>query len=1180
MYKHYITIVVAVLLGSLAAWSAVPPVVSTDDGVHWYALRFCNGKAVVEAQGEGRQISTAGVTGSDAQMWKVEGSDAEGYTLTSRSGQRLYAEAVSRDGKLCTAAVPASANTRFVWNTTTNAAYAGYFVLSPKGNTGVFMNQWGGAGQGKPLALWNDRADENQPFEFVSEEELLCTAQRHALIPYPASIVNGTGTVAVSALSGIYCPEGPCLRYAREFAAQLKLTSGIELGVTAGTAAPAGASLVMSVDDGLPHEAYTLKVGADRGVEITAADSTGFFYALQTLRQLLPVAVYGTERQEADWSVPCVEIADRPQLGYRGFMMDVARHFFSKAEVKRVLDVMAAYKMNRLHWHLTDDQGWRIEIPEYPRLTEVGSIRKGSFTNAGGASKFFDDTEYGRGMWFSLDDLREIVAYAKALNIEILPEIDLPGHMVAAVTAYPEFSCDPTRTYEVRLDGGISQDVLNVGKDEVVDFLKCVLGHVAEVFPYPYIHIGGDECPTTQWKTNADCLRRVKEENLTGVEQLQSWLVEVLGTYLKEEYGKDIVVWDELLSHWQADNKVKPVIMAWNSIGKSADAANKGFKSIVCPYQSVYLDFMQVAENKADINELYQGGWGPNWVNTVESVYNLNPAGSLSGREEFCMGTQGNLWAETLCDSVQLEYQLLPRMLALSETAWLPASKKEWMGFYRRLQSHDEVLGLMGYTYARHYFEQPELTAAESAVAEARSILEAARPGCVGHPAQSEADALAAACGALEADMENAALLAALQDALKAYKKAEIMKPEEGKLYEIVSASTYYKAKYAGSTMYVADNGVRFHYTPQTEPEEIWTFSVKGTGFTLQNALTGQQVVVPAAGSNVTMGNNGTTVRVDLAAIASGKYSFVPGAVTITSTTGYATGSYKRLYADCTGYVKSDRNGAVCYPGTWFVREVTDFTDRLAGLVKKGQRILLTAAPGEMGEPTQEALGFLANSLIAPASEAVKAGGVTREVYEQYVELYKQYLAMPRSSVADGLNTGVCYRIRNAYFSDYYATGSTGGNVVPATLNAGSDFQLWCIGKNANGSVTLTNKGTGKAAYPASVSDGAVVKSGTAYNWTLEQMTTDTGGSGIAITDAGGTYSWYVNPDAWQTVVLKPKDWGASIWTFEETDVQTGITSAELPSEADNVYYDLQGRRVYRPAKGIFVTGNGRKVLK
>lgn len=1180
MYKYCITTIAALLLGCLAAWSAGPPVVSVGDDVHWYALRFCNGKAVVSAQGEGRQVRTSGITGSADQMWKIEGSDAEGYTLTSRSGQQLYAEATSRDGQLKTSAAPASVHTRFVWSTTTNATYAGHFVLSPKENTSVFMNQWGGAGQDVPLALWNNRSDENQPFEFVSEEELLNTSQRLPLIPYPAEIVYGTGRVSVSGLSGIYCPEGPCQRYAGEFAEQLKLTSGIGLAVTVARTAPAGAALLMTVDGSLPHEAYTLKADADGGIAITAADSTGFFYALQTLRQLLPVAVYGTGRQEADWSVPCVEIKDRPQLGHRGFMMDVARHFFSKVEVKRVLDIMAAYKMNRLHLHLTDDQGWRVEIPEYPRLTEVGSIRKGSFTNAGGATKFFDDTEYGRGMWFSLDDLREIVAYAKSLNIEILPEIDLPGHMVAAVTAYPEFSCDPSRTYEVRLDGGISQDVLNVGKDEVVDFLKCVLGHVAEVFPYPYIHIGGDECPTGQWADNADCLRRVAEEGLTGVEQLQSWLVEELGVYLKEKYDKDIVVWDELLAHWSATNQVKPVIMAWNSIGKSSDAANKGFRSIVCPYQALYLDFMQVSEDKADINELYQGGWGPNWVNSVESVYNLNPVASLNGREDYCMGVQGNLWAETLCDSVQLEYQLLPRMLALSETGWLPAAKKDWMGFYRRLQTHDEILDLLDYTYARHYFEQPVCTGAETAVSEARSILGKARPGCVGHPAQSQADALETACRALEAGMDSPERLTELQNAIRSYKDAPITQPEEGKLYEIVSAATYYKAMYAGSTVYVGNGGVRFHYTPQTEPEELWTFRAKDAGYTLQNAMTGQQMVIPDAGSNVSTGSQGTTVRIDLATTPSGKYTFVPGAVTISSTAGYAAGNYKRLYADCTGYVKSDANGAICYPGTWFIREVTDFTAQLGGLVKKGELILLTAVPDKMGEPTQEALDFLSASVVAPASAAVKAGGVTREVYEQYVALYRQYLAMPRNSVADGLDRSMYYRIRNAYFTNYYATGNAAGNVVPATLSAGSDYQLWRVGKNADGSVTLTNKGTGKDAYPASVADAAVVKTGAAYNWTLEMITTDTGGSGIAITDAGNTFSWYTNPSSWQTVILKPKDWGASVWTFEKTSIATGITAVGQDTEDGNACYDLLGRRVEQPAKGIFITGNGRKMLK
>lgn len=718
----------------------VEPQVSSGNQVHWYVLKFLNQNNVLEAKGDGAEVKTAGFKGNKNQLWKIEGNATTGYTLTCKNGMKLYTTTTAKEGKFKAGNTP-NENTHFVWQATTNTSYADGWVLSPKDDTKVYMNQWGGAGAGKSLGLWDDKASADQPLAFVKAEELLGEAENMLpLIPYPANLTRNEGTFNLKQLTAITTPAGDeaVARYAQEFATQLEKTSGIKVPVNPTTAAT---SLVMTKDATLAHEAYKLTVN-EAGINIAAADSTGFFYAIQTLKQLMPHAIYNRSGASTaiDWTVPCVEIADQPQLGHRGYMLDVARHFFSKTEVKRILDIMATYKMNRFHWHLTDDQGWRIDIPEYPKLAQVGAVRKGSFVNAGGSSKFFDDTEYGRGMYYTLDDLREIVAYAKNLNIEIIPEIDLPGHMVAAVAAYPEFSCDPTKKYEVRIDGGISKDVLNIGKDETIDFLKCVLGHMAEVFPYKYIHLGGDECPTDQWSHNADCLKRVKDEGLAGVNELQSWLVEKLGLYLKEKYDKDIICWDELLAHWKSDNTVKPVIMAWNHINKSKDAADKGFKSIVVPYQSLYLDMMQVPLSEVDVNEKYQGGWGDNWVNSVETVYGVNPVASLSGKENFCLGVQGNMWTETCNDSVEVEYQLLPRMLALSETGWLPAAKKDFASFYMRLQKNRDILDAKGLTYATHYFDEPDLTEQEAAVAEAASLLENAKPGKVGYPSQTEYD--------------------------------------------------------------------------------------------------------------------------------------------------------------------------------------------------------------------------------------------------------------------------------------------------------------------------------------------------------------------------------------------------------------------------------------------------------
>ena len=1151
----------------------VEPQVSSGDQVHWYVLKFLNQNNVLEAKGDGAEVKTAGFKGNKNQLWKIEGNATTGYTLTCKNGMKLYTTTTAKEGKFVAGNTP-NENTHFVWQATTNTTYADGWVLSPKANTNVYMNQWGGAGAGKSLGLWNDIASADQPFTFVKAEDLLGEAENMLpLIPYPANLTRNEGTFNLKQLTAITTPAGDeaVARYAQEFATQLEKTSGIKVPVNPTTAAT---SLVMTKDATLAHEAYKLTVN-EAGIKIEAADSTGFFYAIQTLKQLMPHAIYNRNSASTaiDWTVPCVEIADQPQLGHRGYMLDVARHFFSKTEVKRILDIMATYKMNRFHWHLTDDQGWRIDIPEYPKLAQVGAVRKGSFVNAGGSSKFFDDTEYGRGMYYTLGDLREIVAYAKSLNIEIIPEIDLPGHMVAAVAAYPEFSCDPTKKYEVRIDGGISKDVLNIGKDETIDFLKCVLGHMAEIFPYKYIHLGGDECPTDQWSHNADCLKRVKDEGLAGVNELQSWLVEKLGLYLKEKYDKDIICWDELLAHWKSDNTVKPVIMAWNHINKSKEAADKGFKSIVVPYQSLYLDMMQVPLSEVDVNEKYQGGWGDNWVNSVETVYGVNPVASLSGKEDFCLGVQGNMWTETCNDSVEVEYQLLPRMLALSETGWLPAAKKDFASFYIRLQKNRDILDAKGLTYATHYFDEPDLTEQEAAVAEAASLLENAKPGKVGYPSQTEYDKLSSAYAPFIADNGATGDVAALKAAIAAYKTAAVTMPVEGKTYKLVSASTYYKAKYVGSTAYVDGSQIRFHYTPQVDPEELWQFTAKDGGYVMTNALTGKQVVMPANNNaNITLADAGTTLTIAQATVASGKYSYVAGALNI-GTNG------KYLSADCTGLVKAGTNAALCYQGTWYLEEVTDFTAQLNGLVKKANRIVAESNPGAMGEPTEEAIALLSNDLIAPATAAIAAGSVSEAAYKQYQEVYAQYLAMPRVSPISGIDESYYYYIRNAFFDTYYAEAQADGTIAPRTKGEGDSF-LWQFVKKGD-KVSIISKLTGKPAYIDTEAEGTNLKVGSPYEWGLNEYTCDEGKTGIQIITANGELSWYTNPGAWKNnVILKPKTYGASIWTFEVSNVATGVHATTAPAIMPTSYYDLQGRRVSQPSHGVYVTNTGRKVIK
>ena len=1166
--RRFLLAMLSIIMSFAYAFSQGFPTISTDGNEKWYLIQFMNGGNAFTASTTG-QITTTAVSGDDAQVWKITGNSTDGYTFTNKKNYILYVNSALKN-QMVNAGTTETGVSKFFINATKNSNYAGGFEIQPKGNTSISMNLWGGPAENRGVGLWDANNDQNNPVQFV-EATTIENLGKISIIPQPQQMTVGEEVIALSDFNAIAYQSGYLKEHVERFAAQLKISAGINLEVKeAGTTASDG-EIWFGTDNTLPAEGYTLTTSEKR-IEIKASEFGGHLYGLQTLMQLLPREYFASERQNnVEWTIPAVEINDKPLLGHRGYMLDIARHFFNKDEVKKVLDIMVLYKMNRFHWHLTDDQGWRVEIPEYPKLTEVGAIRKASFSNADGQN-FYDDTEYGRGMYYTLDDLKEIVDYAKARNIEIIPEIDLPGHMVAAVASYPEFSCDPTKEYEVRVDGGISHDVLNIGNEAVITFLKCVLGHIAETFPYDYVHIGGDECPTEQWAKNDQCLALVQKLGLAGVHQLQSWLVEELGIFLKDNYNKDIVVWDELLANWNDNNKTKPVIMAWNNLNLSNTAAQRGMKSIIVPYSHLYLDFQQAQDNQRPVDEPYNGGWG---VNTLDEIYSLNPLGALSGKEEFAIGVQGNMWTETTNDIDEVEYQLLPRMLALAEIGWLPNNQKNWLSFYKRLQSHDEIFELLDYTYAKYFIEPTEYTAEESAVIEAEDILAKSIRGGVGYPAAEVYDALQAAL--------NGGETAAIQQAIANYKNAAITQPQAGKTYQIISACTYFRQQYEGSTMYVKNNGVRFHYTPQTEPEELWQFVATNGGYVMKNLYNGKEIKMGTYNQPVTMEDAGTPVRIDKATVATGDFTYIPGVVTISAVSGYSateTGSVKRLSAQITGDVYAKDNAALCYNGTWKIVEVTDFTAQLAGLVKKCELIILTANPGKIGEATEEALDYLQNSVITPASEAVNAGNVTEQQYNAYVALYNQFQMMPCTSLADALDTTVYYYIRNGYFTDKYAALNTSNSQVEPKAKGTGDNYLWSFVKNIDGTVYVYNKATGECAYINSAADDQTVYVGRDYAWTLKETTTDTGNKGIAIVSSNGSSAWYINPSVWGYVLTKPYTWGGSVWTFEESNIQveTGIEDVQGENENVETIYDLQGRQVENPTKGIYIV-NGNKVL-
>ena len=426
----------------------------------------------------------------------------------------------------------------------------------------------------------------------------------------------------------------------------------------------------------------------DGKVTVTAASERGFLYAGQTLRQL----------RNDEGKYPDVEIRDWPRFTYRGLHLDCSRHFFSVKEVKRYLDIMALHKLNVLHWHLTDDQGWRIEIDSWPRLTEVGAWRKGNRLGRGGTDIGPDDEPYGG--FYSKEELRSVVEYAASLGIDIMPEIDLPGHMLAALASYPELGCTGG-PYEVSAYGGISQDVLCAGNEKAYRFIEDVLAEVMDIFPYEYIHIGGDECPKNRWSACPKCQAKIEELGLkaddshTAEQLLQGYVTERVGKFLKE-HGRRLVGWDEIL---EGNAPLDAVVMSWRGSDGGIKASGMGHDVIMTPNLNMYLDYCQSENRESEPDGI--GGYVPVW-----KVYEYEPfTPEMTGEQKsHILGVQANLWTEFISTDSHLEYMLLPRLAALSEVQWCVPGRKSFDRFMKDMSRMASLYENLDYNYAKHIF--------------------------------------------------------------------------------------------------------------------------------------------------------------------------------------------------------------------------------------------------------------------------------------------------------------------------------------------------------------------------------------------------------------------------------------------------------------------------------------------
>lgn len=479
------------------------------------------------------------------------------------------------------------------------------------------------------------------------------------ILPKPRQLRTSSGTYALSAATTVYADEASA-------PAAEALRRG--LGPATGFDFPAhsdretaGIGLVVDSTN-LAPEAYTISVTPER-VEIVGGNPAGVFYGVQSLRQLLPPEAFGSERVDRTWELPAVEVEDAPAFRWRGTLLDVCRHFVPKSFVLKLIDLLALHKLNVLHLHITDDQGWRLPVDRYPKLTEIGAWRDETLIGHGHQpedQKRYDGTPHGG--FYTKADLREIVAYAAERFVMVVPEVDMPGHMLAALTAYPELG-NGTAPYSVLREWGISKQVLNI-EESTLDFCRNVLAEVIELFPTPYIHTGGDECPRDEWRTSEAVRHRIAELGLDGVDDIQPWFSGQLAEFISSK-GRRMVGWDELLEDGGPEAlRDDVVVMSWRNEEAGVEAARAGLDVVMAYCQYTYFDYYQ---GDPETEPLAIGGNVP-----IEKVYEYHvvPDGMDEKAAAHVLGSQVQLWTEYMPTTEQVEYMWAPRACAFAEAVW------------------------------------------------------------------------------------------------------------------------------------------------------------------------------------------------------------------------------------------------------------------------------------------------------------------------------------------------------------------------------------------------------------------------------------------------------------------------------------------------------------------------------
>ena len=513
------------------------------------------------------------------------------------------------------------------------------------------------------------------------------------IIPEPVRWQSSNGQFVISAQVRLVASKG-AEPVAASFAQALAPSLGFELKVQSSKPKATQPFISFLLDPGLLQlgkEGYRLSVTQAR-IELRALQPAGLFYGVQSLRQLLPPQALGSQECPGiEWTIACVEIEDYPRFGWRGVMLDVCRHFMPTKFILKFIDLLALHKLNTFHWHLTEDQGWRIEIKRYPKLTEVGAWRRETLVghlHSDRAKLSYDGIRHGG--FYTQEEVREVVEYARQRYINVLPEIEMPGHAQAAIAAYPELGNTATQL-EVSRGWGIHEDVFNV-EEGTISFLQDVLDEVMGLFPSSFIHVGGDEVPKTHWKNSPAAQKRIKELGLKNEEELQSYFIRSMDTFLASR-GRRLVGWDEILEGGLAPGAT---VMSWRGEEGGIAAANAGHDVVMAPHQYTYLDYYQAQDHTRE--PLAIGGYIP-----LQMVYEYEPipAAIRPDQVSHILGTQAQLWTEYLPDPAHVEYMAFPRLCALAEVAWTPPAQKDYADFTHRLKEHLHRLEVLKVNYRK-----------------------------------------------------------------------------------------------------------------------------------------------------------------------------------------------------------------------------------------------------------------------------------------------------------------------------------------------------------------------------------------------------------------------------------------------------------------------------------------------